>query len=220
MQDPYTYKNGVLINKLGIEDYDELNKAEASIGFVKLIDIDSIKPSNFNEKSITQIHKHIFEDIFDWAGEFRTVPLFKEELVLGGISVPYSDPSKIERDIIVHLNDLNSVIWQNLNIDEKAFTFAREISLLWRIHPFRDGNTRTILSFAYIYAKEHGFPFDIETFTNMLSRKYDENGKITSFSVRDHFVLACLDEAPEVEHLAYLFKKAIANKEEKSLQKK
>ena len=81
MNDPYVYDNGVLKNKLGIYDYDELNRAEADIGFIKLLDIDSLKITNFNEESLKMIHEHIFEDIFDWAGKYRVMPLFKEELV-------------------------------------------------------------------------------------------------------------------------------------------
>ena len=42
MNDPYVYDNGVLKNKLNIHDYEELNKAEADIGFIKLMSIEFI----------------------------------------------------------------------------------------------------------------------------------------------------------------------------------
>ena len=208
--DPYVYDNGTLINKLGIKDYDELNKAEADIGFLKLINIDSVKLDYFDEETLKRIHKHIFEDIFDWAGEYRTVPLVKEELVLPGCSIPYSKHTDISKDLKALLTDLNSIAWQNLDVNEISWLFARKLALIWKVHPFRDGNTRTILSFAYLYAKEHGFPFDMETFTNELSRKVDEEGR-TIYSIRDKFVLACLDEKdyPEIQHLASVFEKAI-----------
>ena len=211
MNDPYVYDNGVLKNKLGIYDYDELNRAEADIGFIKLLDIDSLKITNFNEESLKMIHEHIFEDIFDWAGKYRVMPLFKEELVLPGCSINYSEHRAISSDLKKRLNEINSIVWQNLDISEIANMFARELALIWRVHPFRDGNTRTILSFAYLYAKEHGFPFDMETFTEELSRKETEDGK-TIYSVRDKFVLACLDEKdyPEVQYLANVFERAIA----------
>lgn len=217
--DPYTYKNGVLRNKLGIKDYNELNKAEASIGFVKLINVDSLKPEYFNAEFIKDIHKHIFEDIFEWAGNFRTTALFKEELVLNGMTVPYSEVSKIEQDLNRVLNDLNSTVWQNMDADQIAFTFARKIALLWRVHPFRDGNTRTILSFAYIFARDYGFEFDMEEFTKQLRRKMDDEGKVIDYSIRDKFVVACLDESPQVGPLAYVFKNAIKNCDEKKIKK-
>ena len=213
MRDPYIEENGVLRNKLNIKDENRLKVAEADIGFLKLITVDSIRIDNFDEELIKKIHRHIFEDIFDWAGEYRTVPLVKEELVIPGLSVQYSDCKSIPQDLSKKLQQLNSIAWQNLDSKEIANRFAREISLLWRVHPFRDGNTRTMLSFAYLYAKEHGFPFDIETFINGLNRNYAEDGSVTSFSIRDKFVLACLDEKdyPEVEHLAIVFENAINN---------
>ena len=100
-----------------------------------------------------------------------------------------------------------------MDISEIAYMFARKMALIRKVHPFRDGNTRTILSFSYLYAKEHGFPFDITTFTNELNRGFDYDGNLRSISIRDKFVLACLDESfsPEVEHLANVFERAINN---------
>ena len=213
MKDPYTNSNNVLINKLNITDYDELNQAEADIGFIKLINVDSIETDYFDERLIKKIHKHIFEDIFDWAGEYRTVPLIKEELVLPGLSLDYSAPRDISKELQEKTQKLNNIAWQQMNTSEIAFIFAKELAHIWKIHPFRDGNTRTMLSFAYLYAKEHGFPLDMQTFTEELNRKYDENGRITSYNIRDKFVLASLDDKdyPEVEHLASVFEKSMNN---------
>ena len=210
MNDPYVYENGVLKNKLNIQDYDQLNKAEADIGFIKLMSIDSLKINYFDEETLKQIHRHIFEDIFEWAGKYRVMPLFKEELVLPGCSINYSEYRDVPKDLKRLLTDLNSIAWQNLEVSEIALLFARKLALIWRVHPFRDGNTRSVLSFAYLYAKEHGFPFDMKTFTEELSRKETEDGK-TIYSVRDKFVLACLDEKdyPEVQYLANVFERAI-----------
>ena len=70
-----------------------------------------------------------------------------------------------------------------------------------------------MLSFAYLYAKEHGFPLDMHTFTEELNRKYDEDGRVTAYNIRDKFVLASLDDKdyPEVEHLAAVFEKSMLN---------
>ena len=218
MRDPYIQENGVLKNKLNITDYDELQQAEADIGFLKLINIDSVKIDYFDSSLVQRIHRRIFEDIFDWAGEYRTVPLVKEELVLPGYSIPYSSTNRIGKDLQDKIHELNSISWQKMTKEQIATTFARKIALLWKVHPFRDGNTRTILCFAFLYAKEHGFPFDMHTFTENLSRKYNEQGRVTRYSVRDKFVLACLDDKdyPEVEPLAQIFEQAITMHEEKT----
>jgi len=44
------------------------------------------------------IHKHIFGDVYEWAGTIRTIPMVKGECVLGGDTVRYSQPDYIERD--------------------------------------------------------------------------------------------------------------------------
>ena len=222
MDDPYVYENGVLKNKLNIYNRDELMKAEADIGFLKLINVDSIECDYFDEKLFRDIHKHIFEDIFEWAGEYRVIPLFKEELVLPGYSIPYTDKRLVRSELSKRINHMNRINWNSMDINEISRTFARELALLWKVHPFRDGNTRTTLSFGFLFAKKNGFPFDIETFIDELDREYDENGKVRKYSIRDKFVLACLDEKdyPEVDPLAAVFKKAIVNYNNKNEQNK
>ena len=203
--------NETLKNKLNITEYDVLNKAEADICFTKLIDIDKFEKNKLDKKLIKDIHTHIFEDIFEWAGEYRTVPIYKGETVLLGYSVPYAECKDIDKLLEKRIKDLNQVDWKKLDCDSLAETFARKLALLWRVHPFRDGNTRTTLSFAYIYAKKKGFPFSIEPFLDSLNRKYGENNRIEQYSIRDKFVLASLDDEynPEVKYLASVFKRAI-----------
>lgn len=213
MKDPYINSKGVLINKLNIDDYDELRKAEADIGFLKLIDIDKIDSTYFDEELLKNIHRHIFGDIFDWAGEYRTVPLFKEEVVLPRYSIPYANPQDIEQQLHKKLEELNRMSWDGMTQEEIAATFVRKMALLWRVHPFRDGNTRTMLCFSYLYAKSHGFPLDIETFADNLDRRYNHSGVIQKYSIRDKFVLACLDEKdyPEPEALTSIYLEAMSN---------
>lgn len=211
INDPYTYEDGTLKNKLNIRDHQELRKAEADIGFLKLINVDSVKAEKLNEELLCDIHYHIFENIFDWAGKYRTVPVYKTELVIPGISLRYADVGSIGKELKKQMAELNMINWPLDDINQLAYTFARKIAVMWKIHPFRDGNTRTFLSFAYIFAKANGFPFDMELFTKELNRTHDEDGKVINYSVRDRFVLASLDDDhyPEVGPLASLFKAAI-----------
>lgn len=224
MKDPYIQENGVLTNRLGITDYKDLNKAEKDIGFVKLIDIGETFKQQYNAEYLKSIHKHIFEDIFDWAGEFRTVPVYKTEVVIPGISLEYSAPKNIEKDLNVVLAELNDVNWSGKNIDEITAKFTGELAKIWRVHPFRDGNTRTTLAFAENYSREHGFPMDIGILLDHLTRLVTPKGDIVRYSIRDKFVLAALDEKdyPEPEHLQALIKQSIlvGIKKEKEKQAK
>lgn len=218
MEDKYVLPNGTLRNLLGIEDYTELKKAEADIGFAKLITVDNIKSAKTDIDLIKKIHKHIFEDIFDWAGEFREVPLFKaEQYVIPNLSLNYALPKDINPQLKHYVHDLNSIRWSEKSLDEKALEFSKCLAAIWKVHPFRDGNTRTIISFANIYAYEHGFPMDMTVFIDRLSRKELSDGR-KMYSVRDLFVFASLDEKdyPEPEHLARLIKRAIISEKEKT----
>lgn len=208
MKDPYILKNGTLKNLLGIDDYEELKRAEKDIGFIKLINAKPVFQKETNIQLIKDIHKHIFSDIYDWAGEFRTVPVYKEEVVISRLSLEYSKPEDIEKNLNIELNKLNDVKWNELNIDEITKRFTNNIAKIWRVHPFRDGNTRTTLTFANFFAKQHGFPMDMGSMLDLLARKYDENGKIIQYSLRDMFVLASLDEKdyPEPEALEHIIK--------------
>lgn len=212
MEDPYVLKNGTLKNLLGITDYEELKQAEKDIAYVKLINAEEEIKRPCDIRLLKRIHKHIFEDIFEWAGEFRTIPLYKEERVIPGVSLEYAEPKNIEKELTKRLEEMNSINWKGKGIDEITKQFTKELAKLWRIHPFRDGNTRTTLTFAHIFAKQKGFEMDLGTMLDELGRIEDpETGKIKRWSVRDKFVLAALDEKdyPEPEGLENIIKKSI-----------
>ena len=224
MKDPYIQENGTLKNKLGITEYKELNDAEKDIGFVKLIDIGESFKQKYDAEYIRNIHRHIFEDIFDWAGEFRTVPVYKTEIVIPGLSLEYSAPKNIEKDLNVVLEELNSTNWSGKNIDEITAQFTDQLARIWRVHPFRDGNTRTTLAFAENYSREHGFSMDIGILLEQHANVITPNGDVKRYSIRDKFVLAALDKKdyPEPEHLQILIKQSILSgiRKEKEKQSK
>lgn len=211
MKDPYIDENGVLKNKLGITNDEELKEAEKDIAFVKLIGVEELEKETVNANLLKDIHKYLFNDIYDWAGEYRTVPIYKEEIVLPGLSLEYAQPKDIEKRLEQEFENLNSIEWSNKKIDELSLQLTKSLARIWRVHPFRDGNTRTVLTFANVFSKMKGFNLDMSNILDNLSRKEDENGRITQYSVRDKFVLAALDEKdyPEPEHLQAILKKSM-----------
>lgn len=204
MKDPYVYEDtGTLINKLGIKDYEKLRKAEADISFVKLLSVDAnVDCHKFDLEYIQNIHKYVLGDIYNWAGEFRTVPMEKPEEVLGGDTVRYAYPKEIVPKAQEYINEINSINWNNIELEDKALKFSKLIAGLWQVHPFRDGNTRTIITYAFRFAEEHGF-------------KMDRNLILKHFGfVRNSLVMASLGEYSEYEHLALIVKDAIKNEQE------
>ena len=221
MKDPYVLEDGTLKNLLGITDYEKLKKAEKDIGFIKLANIDVAFSNKFNKELLQNIHKHIFGDIFSWAGEFRKVPIYKEEVVIPGLSLEYCNYKEISQELDKCLSEFNRVNWDSLDLDEKTQTFTEFLAKIWRIHPFRDGNTRTTMAFASLFAKEHDFPLDFDIILNNLTRQIGDNGKITRYSIRDKFVLAALDKKdyPEPEYLQSLLKHSIVSGTSKKIER-
>lgn len=214
MKDPYIQENGILKNKLGITDYNELNNAERDVTFTKFLNIGRTYKTQFDSKYFKSIHKHIFEDIFDWAGKFRTVPIVKEEIVIPRLSLDYAPAKEIQPRLDNVLKRMNAVNWEEItSLDEKSMLFTQYLTEIWAIHPFRDGNTRTTLTFANQFAKEHGFPLDLGSLLDKLPRKLRPDGSVAQYSIRDKFVLAVIPKeySPEPEHLNALIHQSMIN---------
>ncbi len=221
MVDPYIQGNGTLKNKLGITEYSELNNAEKDITFTKFLNIEQTYKTKFDVEYLKSIHKHIFEDVFDWAGQFRTVPIYKQEIVVPGLSLEYAPVKEIEPRLKDILNRMNNTEWNKMNsLDEISMQFTKYLAEIWAVHPFRDGNTRTTLTFANQFAKEHGFPLNLGGLLDNLTRKYDSKGEVVQYSIRDKFVLAAIPEeyAPEPEHLNLLIHSAMVKGIEQSIE--
>lgn len=201
MRDPYLYEDvDVLKNLLNIKNDKQLETAESNITYVKLLDIDRLaEKSDFDVDYLKQLHNYIFSDIYEWAGQFRVIPMVKGERVLGGDTVRYSLPDDIEKDLIQAVSDLKSVQWNQLSIDETARIYAEKIAALWQIHPFREGNTRTIITFSTQFAHANGFNMDKQLL------------KESAGYVRDALVKASDGQYSEYQYLIKIFKEAIMN---------
>ena len=201
MKDYYLYDDvPVLRNLLNIKDEKLLLEAESNITYIKLLDIDDkIKSEKFDYDRLKAIHSYIFGDIYEWAGKERGINIVKGERVLGGDTIRYSDSNNIERDVNKALRTLNSIKWEKLNIAETAEQFAKIIAMIWQVHPFREGNTRTVITFATQFAEYHGF--------KMNKSLLKEN----SAYVRDSLVKASDGMYSEYQYLTRIIKDAIIN---------
>jgi cell filamentation protein len=166
MHDPYLYPNsGTLINLFDEKDDKILGDIEANytgLRLRQLIEYPII--GNFDFKHLCKIHQHIFQDIFKWAGKTRVINIEKPEAALGGISVEYCDIVDIEKEIISACKMMTSIKWADLDDKERAEVFAKSIAQIWKVHPFREGNTRTIIRFCCDFAQVSGFPINREIF--------------------------------------------------------
>ena len=199
MKDYYLYDDiPVLRNLLNIKDEKLLEEAESNITYVKLLDIDDkICTDVFDYQHIKDIHAYIFGDLYEWAGKERGINIVKGERVLGGDTVRYADTNSIETEMEAALKELNQVNWEVLDISETVELFSKLIARVWQIHPFREGNTRTIITFATQFAEKHGF--------RMNKALLKDNSEY----VRDALVKASDGMYSEYEYLIRIIKDAI-----------
>ncbi|WP_373712251.1 Fic/DOC family protein [Jeotgalibaca porci] len=199
MLDPYLIPNtDILQNRLGITDKSLLEKAESDITYLKLLDIDAwLENKTLTYETFLAVRNYIFGDLYEWAVKIRTIPIYKEEVVLGGISLNYGDVSSIQSQAELIIDELNQIEWFEISVEDIIPLFVDLIARLWFIHPFREGNTRTVIRFAGLFANAKGFPLN--------SKLLRDNASY----VRNSLVLYCVQEAPEKKHFIKIMTDAI-----------
>lgn len=149
MSDPYVYPGtDVLKNILDIRDRKRLDDAEADYVSLRLRELaEHPLPGNYDFAHISSMHRYMFQDIYKWAGKIRTVNMVKEEPALGGLSVEYSDKGKIADDLSQSLERMVSRPWTQLSLDDKVKYLSHDLAAIWKVHAFREGNTRLAVTF-------------------------------------------------------------------------
>lgn len=165
MRDPYLFDDvDVLKNRANIKDAQLLRKAEADITNLAMSAIYEREYEKFNMETLCDIHRSIFGQIFEWAGEFRTIQMVKYEEVLGGDTVRYAYPKDIKKELTTTMKEINKLKRNGSNDRDVVFRLVRIIAAIWQTHPFREGNTRTVIVFAVLLAKHLGFDVNHELF--------------------------------------------------------
>lgn len=164
--DPYINRQtGTLKNLFGITDNEELRRTEAEITglAIRKLNTNPIK-GNFDFAHLCKIHEKIFEKIYEWAGTQRIIDIEKPERALGGLSIEYSPCDDIQRNASMILTNMKKVDWGGLSLEQRAVEFSRYMADLWKVHPFREGNTRTTVTFCCDFAESRGFGLDRKLF--------------------------------------------------------
>jgi cell filamentation protein len=153
--DTYCYPNSfVLKNKLGLKDAARLAEFEAEISTQRATEPHPKGRLDF--KHYKRIHHHLFQDVYDWAGQVRSVRISK-----GGNAFCY--PEHIETEAAKLFAKLANEDHLR-NLDKAAFArkAAHFLAELNAIHPFREGNGRTQLSFLVILADQASHPLAMD----------------------------------------------------------
>ncbi len=155
--DPYLIPGSdVLENKLGIRDAKELERAERLLSADRLVEL-ATEPvtGNFDLAHLQRIHRAIFQDVYDWAGDLREINISK-----GGMR--FAMTSQLEAsaaDIFARLRRRDNYL-QGLQQSDFARSAAEYLGDVNALHPFREGNGRTQREFFRQLAARAGFHLD------------------------------------------------------------
>ena len=166
MRDPYLYEDvSVLKNKLGIKDQDMLDGAEANYVSLRLKNV-ALHPlkGDYHTPHFLRMHEELFQDLYEWAGTPRSIAIYKEEDVLGGMSIEYSDPFDIIADLSGALEYMRNKRWSIMKREDVSHEFCDSLARIWKVHPFREGNTRTVVTFCCQYIDELGYLINMDLF--------------------------------------------------------
>ncbi len=205
--DPYCYPNtNVLINKFNITNLPNLAQAEAMFSAIALrVLYDSPLEGKYDFEHLCEFHKFAFQDLYTWAGTPRVIDLMKREEILNNQSVDYTHAPDIPNLANAVLNEMRNREWGKMSLDEQATHLSSDMAKLWKVHPFREGNTRTTIAFVCQFAESKGMYIDRNIFA--------KNADIT----RATLVIACgKGEIYDIEALRSLVKLALADGLEKN----
>jgi cell filamentation protein len=142
----------VLRNKLGLTDAAELDQVERTLVLTRLED--GVPTGGFDLRHLQAIHHHLFQDLYEWAGELRTV-----EIAKGG---NHFQPRRfIETGMAdVHGRLVKADFLRGLKRADFATEAAKIIGDVNYVHPFREGNGRAQLAYLRQLGEQAGHKLD------------------------------------------------------------
>jgi cell filamentation protein len=173
--DPYAYPGtDVLRNLLDLRDAAALAEREAALSAIRIAQLERrFTPGDFDLAHLQATHRHIFGDIYPWAGELRTVRITK-----GGDLFALPE----------HIGPYLTTLFADLAHEDRLHGLGREQFLerlthyyaeINAVHPFREGNGRTQRAFLGQIAKAAGHPIawvHLDAERNILAARESHRG--------------------------------------------
>lgn len=166
----------ILKNKPGFTDQKQLDIFEEKAFVFRCMDVPE---GNFSTNHLRNLHKHLLQDVYEWAGEFRDVPIAK------GRS-RFCQPQFIDQQVdkITLLVDVEKM--KKAKAKDFASKLAEIVGELNAVHPFLDGNGRAIRVYAQQVAAAAGYDLEIYKLKGEAWNKASEQ----SFMMADNCLLA------------------------------
>lgn len=154
--DPVT---GVMFNKLGLTDGKQLDQLEYAISAVRIQELQmSPVKGDFGLDHLKAIHKHLFGDLYEWAGKERTVNFSKRDLKETWWKSTFADHKRIVELMKMAADHVK--VAANL-VGLKREDFVAEVTKFYIVvnhaHPFPEGNGRSTQTLIAQLAREAGY---------------------------------------------------------------
>jgi cell filamentation protein len=154
--DPYVIPDSACLkNLLGLTDPDELRTVEARIISIRDVELArTVLPGEYNLAHLQAFHHHLFQDVYSWAGQLRTVDIAKDGLRFGNWKFVDEQVSAV----LAKLEDDNWLAGlRRENFVVKVAFYYGEIN---SVHPFREGNGRAQRAFLRQLSAAAGWHLD------------------------------------------------------------
>ena len=140
----------------------ELNHNELECDFVSTRIVELLQTDNFelSVDYLKYIHKYLFQDVYEFAGEFRNIDFSKHEKILNNDSVAYGDCKTLKESLEYDISLEKEKNYKVMSVVEVINNITKFSSSIWQVHPFREGNTRTTALFIEKYLVSLGYNVD------------------------------------------------------------
>lgn len=140
----------------------ELNHNELECDFVSTRIVELLDKNNFelSVDYLKYVHKYLFQDVYEFAGEFRNIDFSKYEKILNNDSVAYGDCKTLKESLEYDISLEKEKNYKNMDVVEVINNITKFSSSIWQVHPFREGNTRTTALFIEKYLINLGYEVD------------------------------------------------------------
>ena len=144
-----------LINKFGITDETKLSEVEADITFAKASKLEENPiDGKFDIEHYKAIHRYLFEDLYDWAGQFRTINISKK-------GTKFVKTDELENLCVKCFDRIKSSnYFRNISFESFVENIVDLYCTLNMLHPFREGNGRTERIFIAQLIRLNGYDID------------------------------------------------------------
>lgn len=141
---------------------NELNHNELECDFVSSRIVELLQEEKFelSVEYLKYVHRYLFQDVYEFAGEFRKMDFSKHEKILNNDSVAYGDSRALVESLEYDISLEKEKNYKEMNIVEVINNITKFSSSIWQVHPFRVGNTRTTALFIEKYLISLGYNVD------------------------------------------------------------